>query len=79
MHFKMSSAICFSLDRSKILSSGNGLSIRIPRRKVYNDEQEKVDAKHQSRRKKNCLMLQESQGKSEVNVSFHQQIFFNTL
>ena len=26
-------------------------------------EQEKVDAKHQSRRKKICLMLQESQGK----------------
>ena len=26
MHFKMPSAICFSLDQSKILSSGNGLS-----------------------------------------------------
>ena len=26
MHFKISSAICFSLDQSKILSSGNGLS-----------------------------------------------------
>ena len=26
MHFKMSSAICFNLDQSKILSSGNGLS-----------------------------------------------------
>ena len=25
MHFKMSSAICFNLDQSKILSSGNGL------------------------------------------------------
>ena len=25
MHFKMSSAICFSLDQCKILSSGNGL------------------------------------------------------
>ena len=25
MHFKMSSAICFSLDQSKILSSGNGV------------------------------------------------------
>ena len=25
MHFKMSSAICFNLDLSKILSSGNGL------------------------------------------------------
>ena len=25
MHFKMSSAICFHLDQSKILSSGNGL------------------------------------------------------
>ena len=26
MHFKMSSAICFNLDQSKILSSGNGLN-----------------------------------------------------
>ena len=26
MHFKMSSAICFNLDQSKILSSGNGLT-----------------------------------------------------
>ena len=25
MHFEMSSAICFNLDQSKILSSGNGL------------------------------------------------------
>ena len=25
MHFKMSSAICYNLDQSKILSSGNGL------------------------------------------------------
>ena len=25
MHFKMSSAICFNLDQSKILLSGNGL------------------------------------------------------
>ena len=25
MHFKMPSAICFNLDQSKILSSGNGL------------------------------------------------------
>ena len=25
MHFKMSSAICFSLDQSKIVSSDNGL------------------------------------------------------
>ena len=25
MHFKMSSAICFNLDQSKILSSGNEL------------------------------------------------------
>ena len=27
MHFKMSSTICFSLDQSKILSSGNVLNI----------------------------------------------------
>ena len=27
MHFKMSSAICFTLYQSKILSSGNGLSV----------------------------------------------------
>ena len=26
MHFKMSSAICFNLDQSKILSSGNGFT-----------------------------------------------------
>ena len=26
MHFKLSSAICFNLDQSKILSSGNGLN-----------------------------------------------------
>ena len=26
MHFKMLSAICFNLDQSKILSSGNGLT-----------------------------------------------------
>ena len=25
MHFKMSSAVCFNLDQSKILSSGSGL------------------------------------------------------
>ena len=28
MHFKMSSAICFNLDQSKILSSGNGLTVK---------------------------------------------------
>ena len=28
MHFEMSSAICFNLDQSKILSSGNGLSVQ---------------------------------------------------
>ena len=28
MHFKMSSAICFNLDQSNILSSGNALSLR---------------------------------------------------
>ena len=27
MHFKMSSAICFDLDQSKIFSSGNGLKL----------------------------------------------------
>ena len=27
MHFKMSSAICFNLDQSKILLSGNGLTL----------------------------------------------------
>ena len=27
MHFEVSSAICFSLDQSKILSSGNGLKL----------------------------------------------------
>ena len=26
MHFEMSSAICFNLDQSKLLSSGNGLT-----------------------------------------------------
>ena len=29
MHFKMSSAICFNLDQSKILSSGNGLNMTL--------------------------------------------------
>ena len=29
MHFKMSSAICFNLNQSKILSSGNGLVVVI--------------------------------------------------
>ena len=29
MHFKISSAIFFNLDQSKILSSGNGLNIRL--------------------------------------------------
>ena len=29
MHFKMSSAICFNLDQSKILSSGNGLTLSL--------------------------------------------------
>ena len=28
MYFKMSSAICFNLDKSKILSSGNGLLVK---------------------------------------------------
>ena len=27
MHFKMSSAVCFNLDQSKILPSGNGLTL----------------------------------------------------
>ena len=27
MHFKMSSAICFNLDQSKILEFGNGLTL----------------------------------------------------
>ena len=29
MHFKMLSAICFNFDKSKILSSGNGLMVSI--------------------------------------------------
>ena len=29
MHFKMSSAICFNLDQSKIVSSGNGLKLAL--------------------------------------------------
>ena len=29
MHFKMSSANCFNLDQSKILSSGNGLRLYV--------------------------------------------------
>ena len=29
MHFKMLSAICFSLDQSRILSSGNGLNSKL--------------------------------------------------
>ena len=29
MHFKMSSAICFNMDQSKILSSGNGLMLSL--------------------------------------------------
>ena len=33
MHFKMSYAICFNLDRSKILSSGNGLTTPPPKKK----------------------------------------------
>ena len=28
MHYKMSSAICFNLEKSKILPSGNGLKIQ---------------------------------------------------
>ena len=33
MHFKMSSAICFNLDQSKIMSSGHGLKVSGKRRK----------------------------------------------
>ena len=39
MHLKMSSAICFNLDLSKILSSGNGLNnlfSRVPRKMIDN-------------------------------------------
>ena len=32
---KMLSAICFNLDQSKILSSGNGLNVRIMWQRVY--------------------------------------------
>ena len=35
MLFKMSSAICFSLDQSRILSSGNELSFRFPEHDSY--------------------------------------------
>ena len=31
MHLKMSSAICFNLDQSKTLSSGNGLKHKTPK------------------------------------------------
>ena len=36
MHFKVSSAICFSLDQSKVLPSGNGLK-KMKRKVVIND------------------------------------------
>ena len=29
MHSKMSSAICFNMDQSKILSAGNGLNLTV--------------------------------------------------
>ena len=29
MHCKLSSALCFNLDKSKILSSGNGLNLML--------------------------------------------------
>ena len=30
MHFRMLSAVCFSFDQSKMLSSGNGLKQTVP-------------------------------------------------
>ena len=40
MHFKVSSAICFNLDQSKILSSGNGL---MARRRAFENMARKVE------------------------------------
>ena len=36
MHFEISSAICFNLDQSKILSSGNGLNSRFKEESILN-------------------------------------------
>ena len=44
MHFKMSSAICFSLDQSEILSSGNGLTLNF--KVALNDGMNHVYAAH---------------------------------
>ena len=35
MHFKMSSAVCFNLDQSKILLSGNGLTHEVEHNKSF--------------------------------------------
>ena len=35
MHFKMSSAICFNLDQSKILLSGNGVIIPLTNSHIF--------------------------------------------
>ena len=46
MHFKMSSAICFNLDQSKILSSGNALN-PVPNNKNLNRSKLKTFADNQ--------------------------------
>ena len=45
MHSKLLSAICFSLDQSKILTSGNGLSLYLTIL-TFNDQKEEGFGKH---------------------------------
>ena len=42
MHFKMLSAICFKLDQSKVLLSGNGLTVAFPHRNPWRIMTERI-------------------------------------
>ena len=50
----MSSAICFNLDQSKILSSGNMLTL-YPIIQTFNDSEKEAFRKHCGKRRKCCL------------------------
>ena len=46
MHFKMSFAICFSLDQSKVLLSGNGLNFCLKEKKIITGNRENTGYQH---------------------------------
>ena len=70
MHYKLSSAICFNLDQSKILSSGNRLKETYQLKTLHNDADGEVakDADSNTTMTVYLIFLERSRAKNSVII-----------